>query len=241
MKKIFITFGGPFIRFHDSVNQIKKEAEQFDFFDKIIGYTDIDLKNNKKFWIKHGNFLESNPRGYGFWLWKSFITKKTLKKMENGDILLYADSGCTLNINGKQRLLEYFEIVNNSLFGVLSFDIGSLEKCYTKMDIFKEINAFELMNTGQLVGGIFIIKKCEKTVKLVKEWYKLCCNHHLISDEPSIIPNVPEFIDNRHDQSIFSLLRKKNGTEILGDETYFYPNWDSCGKNYPIWAKRNVK
>jgi hypothetical protein len=239
IKKYFITFGGPSKRFHDAVNRIKKEAEELGVYDKIIGYTDKELKDKNKFWKKHGKFIESNPRGYGYWLWKSFITKETLKEMDENDILVYADSGCSLNKNGNKRLLEYFDIVKNSNLGILSFELDYIEKSYTKMDIFKEMNVFELMDTKQLVGGIFIIRKCERTVNLVKEWYKLCSNYHLISDEPSKIPNSPDFIDNRHDQSIFSLLRKKRGTEILRDETYFYPDWEILGKNYPIWAVRN--
>jgi len=239
IKKYFITFGGPSKRFHDAVNRIKKEAEELGIYDKIIGYTDKELKDKNKFWRKHGKFIESNPRGYGYWLWKSFITKETLKEMNENDILVYADSGCSLNKNGNKRLLEYFDIVKNSNLGILSFELDYIEKSYTKMDIFKEMNVFELMDTKQLVGGIFIIRKCERTVNLVKEWYKLCSNYHLISDEPSKIPNSPDFIDNRHDQSIFSLLRKKRGTEILRDETYFYPDWEILGKNYPIWAVRN--
>jgi len=162
--------------------------------------------------------------------------------MENNDILVYADAGCSLNKNGNKRLLEYFNIVNNSCLGILSFELDTIEKSYTKMDIFNELNVYELMNTKQLNATAFIIKKCERTVNLVKEWYKLCSNYHLISDELSKIPNAPEFKDHRHDQSIFSLLRKKRGTEILRDETYFYPDWEISGKNYPIWeATSNIK
>jgi hypothetical protein len=239
IKKYFITFGGPSKKFHESVKRIKREAEELEIYDKIIGYTDKELKEKNKFWKKHGNFIESNPRGYGYWLWKSFLIKETLKEMENDDILVYADAGCSLNKNGNKRLIEYFDIVKNSNLGILSFELGTIEKSYTKMDIFKEMNVLELMDTKQLNATVFIMKKCEKTINLVKEWYKLCSNYYLLSDESSKIPNCPEFIENRHDQSIFSLLRKKKGTEILSDETYFYPDWENLGKNYPIWAIRN--
>jgi hypothetical protein len=239
IKKYFITFGGPSKKYHEAVNRICREAEDLCIYDKIIGYTEKELKEKNKFWKKHEKFIESNPRGYGYWLWKSFIIKETLKDMDENDILVYADAGCTLNKNGNKRLLEYFDIVKNSSFGILSFELGTIEKSYTKMDIFNEMNVLELKDTKQLVGGIFIIRKCERIVNLVKEWYKLCCNYHLINDEPSNIPNYPEFVDNRHDQSIFSLLRKKRGTEILSDETYFYPDWENLGKNYPFWAIRN--
>ncbi len=47
----------------------------------------------------------------------------------------------------------------------------------------------------------------------------------------------PYFIENRHDQSIYSIIVKKYGSIKLPDETYFN-DWAN-GINYPILAKRN--
>lgn len=55
----------------------------------------------------------------------------------------------------------------------------------------------------------------------------------------SNIPNDASFMENRHDQSIFSIIRKKFGTEITDtDETYFEPDWNITGFHFPIWARR---
>ena len=56
------------------------------------------MYNDKEFWKKNGDFIEKNKRGYGYWLWKSYIIKKTMDMMKDGDILLYLDSGCEINI-----------------------------------------------------------------------------------------------------------------------------------------------
>lgn len=237
MPKIyFITFGTN--NFHNAINRICKEAKEIEIFDKIIDYSEQNLINDTKFWNKHVNFITNNKRGYGYWLWKSYLTKKTLKEMNDDDILVYADAGCTINLNGKQRLLEYFNIVNNSKYGILSFDLGHLEKKWTKMDTINHFEAHDLLETGQLVAGIFILRKCAHTINIVKKWYKGCCQYNFIDDSASNIPNDPSFIENRHDQSVFSILRKKLGTEITWDETYFYPDWNTNGNNYPIWATR---
>jgi hypothetical protein len=45
--------------------------------------------------------------------------------------------------------------------------------------------------------------------ELVSEWYTLSCDYHNIDDTPSILPNLENFKEHRHDQSIFSLLTKK--------------------------------
>jgi hypothetical protein len=210
---------------------------------KIIDANSFYLKIINSIGVPFGSeedFITNNKRGYGYWLWKSYLIKKTMKEMNDNDILVYADAGCSINLNGKKRLLEYFEIVNNSKFGILSFNLGHLEKTWTKMDIINYFGANDLLETGQLVGGIYILRKCEHTINLVNKWYKGCCEYNLINNSQSSIPNDSSFIENRHDQSIFSVIRKQLGTEIIWDETYFYPNWDISGKNYPIWASRKI-
>lgn len=227
----FITFGSQ--RFYNSVNRICNEAKEFNLFDKIIGYTEKDLWNSE--FIKHCEFVSRNHRGFGYWLWKSFLVSKYLETMNEGDILFYADSGCQLKVSGIKRMKEYLEIVRNSPKGILGFQMEHLEKTWTKMDLFHYLQAEDLKETGQLVGGIFFIKKCDFVVNLIKKWYETCCNYYLIDDSPSFAPNNETFREHRHDQSVFSLLRKKYGCEILEDETYTGPNWDL---NMPIWATR---
>ena len=157
--------------------------------------------------------------------------------MNDNDILVYADSGCELNVNGIPKLIEYINVVNTYECGLLSFQMEHIiEKSWTKMDTIDYLNADYLKNTGQLMATIFIIRKCEHTVNLVNLWYSTCCNYHLIDDTPSELPNDCTFVDHRHDQSIWSILRKKFGTISTYDETYD-TNWSNCA-NIPILSKR---
>ena len=238
MSIYFITFGGPSPNYHNAVQRICSEAKQFTIFSKILGYTDIYLKNDTEFWSKHGDFVSSNPRGYGYWLWKSYLIKKILATISDDDIIVYADAGCTMNLKGKLRLLEYIEMCKMHESGNVSFQLTHMEECWTKNDIWKHLGGSQTeLSSGQLVGGIFILRKCKKVVDLVNKWYETGSMYHLIDDSPSITPNIPEFKENRHDQSIWSILRKQHGSLILQDETYF-SDWQKNGDNYPIWATR---
>lgn len=240
-RKFFITFGGPTYKYHNAVKKIGMEAKELNYFDKIVLLTEKTIKNTEEFlefYNKNYNFMENNSRGYGYWIWKPYIVKKILEKMNDNDILFYADSGCTINIKGKNRLDDYVDMVNKSEYGILSFQLSHLEKQYTKMDVFEYFNCYDLLETKILVGGIFVLRKCKQTVELVDKWYETVCNYYLITDEPSKIPNDPSFIEHRHDQSIWSLLRKNHGSVIIDDETYF-ENWNN-GINFPIWATRKV-
>jgi hypothetical protein len=237
----FLSFGNNI--YSDSLNRIKNEALVFNIFDNIYTYNDIDLQQFTDFWDKHKIFLCNNNRGYGYWIWKSYLTLKTLEGMNDDDILVYADAGCILNNNGINRLKEYIEIVKNNDSGNISFQMdNNLEKTWTKMDIF---NYFNIKNTDnyfsspQLIGGIFIMRKCNIVMKIVNEWYEIMSNNYnLIDDSQSISNNDISFKENRHDQSIFSILRKKYGSVILSDETNTFIWNQSQYIQFPIWRKK---
>jgi hypothetical protein len=226
-KLYFITFGNEI--YYNSLKNISKEVENFNIFDEIIIITDKDLKNNIDFWNNHSNFIEDNKRGYGYWLWKPYINLKLLEKINENDIVVYADAGCTFNINGKNRLLEYIELTKQN--NILSFQLTHKERKYTKKDLFEYFDYKN--NDDQLHATCFIYKKCKKNYELFKLYYDTCCNYHLLNDKKSISKNYDEFIEHRHDQSIFSIIRKKFNTYYIEDETY------PIGiLKHPIWATR---
>jgi len=237
--KYFLTFGGPTAHYHRAVNRICKQAYNSQMFDIVIGLTEAHLKMETLFWKTHVNFLESNKRGYGYWLWKPYIIMRQLEQMNDDDILIYADAGCAINTNdeSRHRMSEYVDMVKDSEYGMLSFQMCYPENTYTKADILEHLNYKE--NTGQLVGTAFVLRKCKHAIDMVKLWYDTCCNYDLINDTPSKIPNAIGFIENRHDQSVWSVIRKQFGSIILEDETYF-SNWHVDGHKYPIWAIRNT-
>ena len=129
---------------------------------------------------------------------------------------------------------RYFEIVKNSNYGSLSFELGYPEKQWTKMDLFNELdmNTDEHLNNRQLMATSFILKKCNHTMKLVSEWHKYSSIYSLIDDSQSNAKNDNMFCEHRHDQSIFSLIRKKYGTEKIYNDVDSYNNFS------PIKAKR---
>ena len=102
-KKYFITFGGGGQNYIDAGNRLINQINNTELFDKTILYTDIDLKNDSEFWNKHSNFILKNKKGFGYWLWKPYIIKKTIAQMKDGDILLYLDAGCEFNIKKKEN------------------------------------------------------------------------------------------------------------------------------------------
>jgi hypothetical protein len=239
-QRTMISFGGPTPNFHNAVRRICKESEKLEFFDNIIGFTDLDLKKDETFWNTHGSFIENNRRGYGYWLWKSYLTHKVLTTLKENDILVYCDAGCQINPHGKERLLEYVKMLNESKReGVISFLLPHKEVIYTKKALFDYFSMdcmdSETQNLLQNMATVIIIKKNEHSDNFISKWYQTCCNYDLINDTRENELNV--FNDHRHDQSVFSMLVHQQGSIEIPDETYFHPNWEK-GNNYPFLAKR---
>ena len=215
----FITFGGPFQNYYDAKNRLVKQAEDMNLFNSITGYTDIDIKNDIEFWKQHGDFISSNPRGYGYWIWKSYLILKNMMEMKEGDILVYTDVGCELDYSKRKSFDKLFHITN--LYKLVYSSSGYPEKDWTKMDLLEHMNMNkeEHLNSYQNQSGLLSIYINEQTINIIKDWYSLSCNYHFIDDSPSIIPNLYCFKEHRHDQSVISLLIKKNniGTCVAHD------------------------
>ena len=96
-------------------------------------------------------------------------------------------------------------------------------------------------NSGQFVGGILIMKNTENMMKIIDECINvLRTDHLLVTDYYNKKEQSSEFKDNRHDQSILSLVRKKHGSILLTDETWFTPFGNKESLKYPFWATRKI-
>lgn len=212
MYKKFITFGAGGKKYIDAGNRIVNQAKKTELFDECKLFTDTDLKNNTQFWKKHSNFILKNKRGYGYWVWKSYLIKKTLEEMNDGDILLYLDAGLEIDFRKKELLNEKFKIVKKDyIMGTNVLNRFGPEKKWCKMDLILHLNMLDnkYLNTQQRQGGTVLIMVCEKTRNFIREWYDIVCHYNLLNDTSSKNKNLKCFKQHRHDQSIFSLLTKK--------------------------------
>jgi hypothetical protein len=247
MKIHFLTFGGPSDNYHDAVKRIHNQAIEFNMFTNIYSFTEKDLMEDTEFFDKHSNFILNNPRGYGYWIWKPYLIKKTLEKMDMDDILLFLDCGCELNINGKNRMHHFINLVNEKK--IIGTGASSSDYTYTKMDLIKFLNMdnnIELLKKPHMQAGCVLMKKCDIIVNLYNEVYEIASNNYnLLDDSPSNATNFNEFKEHRHDQSIFNLLVKKydlinydldptDCNAFPGDKEYL-----RGGITYPIWTCRN--
>lgn len=240
-----------------SLKRIGNEAKKFNLFNRIFLFTEKKLPAYGKKRIKNIIQISNSKRGFGYWAWKPIIINSVLSKINENDILIYSDAGNQFNVNGKDKLLEYIEVANKHDIWVISLTEDFPDVNWTKADTIKyfidnivEANKNDefhtLIHKGQLESGTIILKKNDFTQNLLREWENLMTinNLHLFDDSPSIKKNIKTFKENRHDQSIFSLLLKANHfisspSELFYSETT--EGWKELEKTSPFLHRRNKK
>jgi hypothetical protein len=232
-----ITYGNE--KFENSINRVIAEAHNTGWFTTSTPYRPDDL--SREFRNKYNDIL-LRQRGAGYWIWKFDIIKQHLAKIDNNDFLIYLDAGCSINPNGKQRFDEYIEMLNNSNESIISFQMEHLEKTWTTRQIFQHFNLDlnnDYSNSGQIIATIVIMKKNEKLIKIIDECFNVLTTNPLLFTDHYNAQNQESFFrDNRHDQSVFSLIRKIHGSILLGDETFFHQFGNDVSLQYPFWATR---
>lgn len=239
----FLTFyDGFLLKYKIAAKQLMQWVYDYSLFDTITSLTFRYLEDEPDF-KKHVPFVKTNTRGFGYWIWKPFAIRKALRNLRDGDVLVYMDACTKLNIEGKPRFLEYLQWVEQSKHGMVVIGSPHKVKTWCKMDLILEMNAEHLFDNEMLMAGIVFLKKNEVIMNFVDCWCSLVEKYHLIDDSPSIASNHPEFIEHRHDQSIFTLLYYSHpvsdGSRQIPDAEYYFPDKRPEDLIHPIWIQSN--
>lgn len=205
----FITYGEGGEKYERAKNRIIKEAQDSNFFTSFskYGYNNltVEFKHNYK------NILKQR-RGAGFWIWKVDIIKQKLSQIDDGEFIVYCDCGCTVNSSGKKRFFEYINLLENSEYGVIDFEMqenfNQVKKQCTKQvfDYFEINTSDEIVNRGGTVPGVLIIKKNRHIELILDEFLKLLnYDGNLVTNFYNKCNQHNSYWDHRHDQKYIYL------------------------------------
>lgn len=209
--KILINYADD--NFRDKQAYCTKMAKKKGKFDKVIEYSPSIIDDD--FYKKNYKIL-SQKRGAGYWLWKPYILKKTLETLNYNDYLFYCDSGACF-IDNVDILVSSLE---SSESDMMVYELPLIEKQWTKRDAFilMDCDKEEFSESNQRLATYFMLKKTSKTEEFVDDYLKFCLDERILTDIPNTTKdNYLNFIDHRHDQSVFSLLTKKYNIQAFKD------------------------
>ncbi len=242
MKKYFLTYGNRC--FSQSKKRLEQEALQTELFNRIYVESPetLALDSTFKKALKKPEFKNTynNGEGYGGgnYIWKPYVIYKHLLQMDEGDILIFSDAGCKINMDKINQLSQYLERLADSNFGVLSLQNGQVlpESAWCKGDVFDYFNCRtreDIYDTSQFASGRQLIKKCPHSMQIYRDWWVSAReNPGLFDQSPSLSPNFKNFKANR-EQASLSLLCKKYGSEIQT-----FPSQEEFELKFPIQAVR---
>lgn len=238
-----VTFGsGP--EWTPSLKRLQAQTEGSKFFRYFQGYTDKWIYERYKDSQDTLNFIAENERGFGLWFWKAEIILDTFKRKPEIDGVLYIDAGCELNINqiSKIKLMEYLKLANEK--NGLAFELPFKEIEWTVPFVVREIYPALTDEELQIAGGILFFPNNPNSIQVLLDWSAGNSKKEFsllrgLSAEVTVHDLNSRVIEHRFDQSIISLIWKKNKLFTIPDETFWHPNWIQNGTNYPIWATRS--
>lgn len=197
-------------------------------FDRVYEFSPSDIAPD--YYEQHRDILDV-PRGSGLWLWKPYLIDRVLEQCDDGDIVFYADSGAFF-VKKIDKLLDSMGEHEK----IWVSDNPLLESCFTKPICFERLDCDteEIRNANQIQGGFVLLKCCDETRQFVKQWLHYCEDYELMAPEGGLKLTQKRdngFVASREDQSILSLLCKKNGIQAhrapsqRGDwpETFYSP------------------
>lgn len=207
-------------------------------FDRVYAFSPSDI--DRDYYERHRDILDV-ARGNGLWLWKPYLIDKVLGQCSEGDIVFYADSGAFF-VKKIDKLIA--SMGENEKIWVS--DCPLLESCFTKPVCFEKMGcgSEEIRNSNQIQGGFILLKCCGETRAFVRQWLHYCEDYELMSPEGGLQLSEQRgrgFVARREDQSILSLLCKKNGIRAHRDpsqrgnwpETFYNPNYEYRVPEHP--------
>jgi len=181
------------------------------------------MKLKKAGFEKLAHEIHLADRGAGFWSWKPFIIYESLRRMVPGSVLLYCDVGRSFPYKVLDHdlapLISWMRDHGQWVMPGLQIPWHGPMRCWTKRDAFVALNmdTKEIHESTPIQASFSFWVADPRATQFAKEWMQLCFRRCLVSDDPGIcgLPELPGFIEHRHDQSLLTLLCLSRGIAAL--------------------------
>src|SRR6476646_303147 len=105
----FVTFGAG-QEWPQAAERLARQARATRIFASISVETGDTIFDRYPEFRRHASFVQANPRGWGYWLWKPFLIQQHLRRLPDGAVLLYLDAGCEIFPRNARKLAALLEI-----------------------------------------------------------------------------------------------------------------------------------
>ena len=211
----FVTFGGG-PGWREAADRLVAQALQTGLFKSVHHFTDQDLVARLPAIAPHWPFIESNPRGFGYWIWKPLVIGATMDQADAGDVVCYLDAGFDLLPDGEPELRKMIDFAHQNGAMILDYAKYPIFNAifWTKADLW-ELPEFSgllpdtRVKVPQASAGSVFLRATPSNRQIVATWFALATaeGYRFVDDTPSRQEHRTLFCEHRHDQPILSLLK----------------------------------
>lgn len=197
-KKYFVSYGD--VNYRESLERIGREAKDSGIFDEVKLYTEQSLPEPFK------GYTCKYKRGGGYWMWKPWVIHDMLAHTNEGDIIVYADAGCTVLPHPDWN--TYFHLLEKDGKEAVFFIAEGKNKKWCKRDVFRFFTPRSDIwkHANQIQATFFIVRKKGGNNVFCK-WYEAALHHPELFIDACPDNNdkeLPSFKEHRHDQSVLT-------------------------------------
>lgn len=165
--------------------------------------------------------IRLSERGSGYYSWKPFIIQKKLEEAPEGDSVFYCDVGRTfpykLLSRSLQVFLDWMQKHEQTVMPGIKIPWGGPMSMWTKRDAFvsMSMDSPQVHSSSPFQASFSMWINNPNSRNIINEWMALSADRRMISDDPSKLgfPELPDFYEHRHDQSLLSLVCLKHGIQ----------------------------
>lgn len=246
-KWLLLTFGAGLPNWRAAAHRVAGQARRSGWFHEVCVYDERILRREfPTFTTVHSSVLKSTVRGFGWWIWKPFLIRESLRACvaQGLDGVVYIDAGCEINsrtVEASARFQDYFDMAMDGR-GVFAMHLpGHPEEVWTRRVVMDRFDLTPDLRTTPQVQAQPILAANSQTIDFADQWLLGCTqgDYFFVKDAQESELEAAPFRSHRHDQSIFSCLMKSHSIPTIPDETFWAPDWQAKGARFPVWAARN--
>jgi len=205
--------------------------------DSLTIYAKSDLD---PYFIKRNEKILTLRRGAGYWIWKPYVILKKMldPSVRYGDFVFWIDVAIEFTDDGN---IVVQEAIKQKKHMMLFSTVIYWNFNWNKRDawIYMELDDPKNYETLMMDAAKGLFRKTENSIAFLKEWVFWCQNYSVVTDHENVNPinktNLGQFVENRHDQTVLSMLQLKHEVEQHRDIAQFYNKGSS---QYDAWIKK---
>ena len=209
---ILLTAGLGSADMQSAARRVARDASRLAIFSQVVVLTNDNLEELcPTISFKYRNILNSRIRGFGYMCWKAEIVYRFLKKNNGKRGVVWIDAGCEVSPSIITRLRLVKNLHEAKRRGYLFFNLDTKESSYTKRELFCEFPSLDFLDSEPQAQTTFFALIGPVGLKIAARWFEIIAKSEFNFNEETKSKQLPQFIEHRHDQSVFSLALKEAG------------------------------